>query len=123
MTNVEPIVSADPAYYWCIGLYASGSTWLFNAGKKVAAAVGLLPGLASAYVVYQAELQFPAGTCNAIIKTHDTDGAAARTLARESQAIWLSLRDPKDCVASMITYHGCSFDEAMEMTSLKEYLG
>jgi hypothetical protein len=106
-----------PPLYWCIGLYASGSTWLFNAGKKIAASCGLANGLASVFVSQQCELIFPPGTRTAIVKTHETDPAAARLLITHARAIWLSLRDPRDCVASLMRYQACSFDEALDMVA------
>ena len=114
MTYLEP-AATKPALYWCIGLYASGSTWLFNAGKKVAAACGLQSGLVSSFITNQAELVFPPGAQTAIVKTHETDDAAAQTLAVQSQTIWLSLRDPRDCVTSLMLYQDYPFDEALDV--------
>lgn len=116
MTTHAGLPAPGPQIYWCIGLYASGSTWLFNAGKKIAAASGLGAGLVSCFVTNKPELVFPAGTVTAIVKTHETDRAAADTLAAQSEAIWLSIRDPRDCIASLMMYQDCTFDEALEMT-------
>lgn len=105
-----------PHIFWCIGLYASGSTWLFNAGKKIAIASGLGTGLASSFAANQADMMLPPGTITAIIKTHEIDAETADTLFARSQAIWLSVRDPRDCVTSLMIYQKCTFDEALEMT-------
>lgn len=105
-----------PVIFWCIGLYASGSTWIFNAGKKIAAAAGLNAGLASCFATNQAELVFPPGTRTAIVKTHELPETTIDFLAAQSRAIWLSLRDPRDCIASLMIYQDCAFDEALEMT-------
>jgi hypothetical protein len=72
--------ASDSRIFWCIGLYASGSTWLFNAGKKIADASGKSAGLASAFVTTQKELVFPPGTATAIVKTHEIDETAADIL-------------------------------------------
>ena len=68
-------------------------------------------------MTHNTELMFPPGTLTAIVKTHETDAAAADTLAERSLAIWLSVRDPRDCAASLMQYQDCSFDEALEMTA------
>ncbi len=114
MTYLEP-AATKPALYWCIGLYASGSTWLFNAGKKIAAACGLQSGLVSSFITNQAEFVFPPGAQTAIVKTHATDDATAQILAVQSQTIWLSLRDPRDCMTSLMLYQNYPFDEALDV--------
>jgi hypothetical protein len=108
--------ASDLQIFWCIGLYASGSTWLFNAGKKIAAASGLDAGMATFFATNEAELVFPPGTMTAIVKTHEVEPAAAEILMARSQAIWLSLRDPRDCITSLMRYQNCAFEEAVEMT-------
>jgi hypothetical protein len=109
-------LTPNPGIYWCIGLHASGSTWLFNAAKKIAASCGLGGGLQSIFITKEAELLFAPGTTTAVIKTHGTDVAAADSLTARSKAIWLSLRDPRDCITSLMTYQNCTFDEALEFT-------
>jgi hypothetical protein len=108
--------TSDLNLFWCIGLYASGSTWLFNAGKKIAASCGLGVGLASAFAGTEADLTFPPDTVTAIVKTHELDDAAAALLTEYSRAIWLSVRDPRDCITSLMLYQQCTFDESIEMT-------
>jgi hypothetical protein len=103
--------------FWCVGLYASGSTWLFNIAKKIAALSDAPTKVASAFVADHAQLAFPWGTQIGIVKTHETDEAAALALRQHSEAIWLTLRDPRDSVASLITYQDCSFDEALDLVA------
>jgi hypothetical protein len=117
MMTDSRLPASSPRIFWCVGLYASGSTRLFNAGKKIAVASGLGGGLVSTFATNQAELVFPRGTMTAIVKTHEVEAAAADILMARSQAIWLSIRDPRDCVTSLMLYQQCTFDEALEMTA------
>ena len=114
MTNPKPPAS-HPQIFWCVGLYASGSTWLFNAGKKVARASGLEAGLTSFFATNRTELVFSPGVVTAIVKTHEVDTAASEFLMAESQAIWLSVRDPRDCITSLMMYQRCSFEDALDL--------
>ena len=108
--------NAVPITFWCVGLYASGSTWIFNAAKKIAVTAGMNPGLVSCFATNRQDLVFPRGSRTAIVKTHGLPGDVIDFLAGQSRAIWLSVRDPRDCIASLMTYQDCSFDEALEMT-------
>ena len=68
---------------WCLGMHASGSTWVFNAALKVAACLCPERPIVGRYVTRREELDFPSGPAVlAVIKSHDTDEAAAAELAR-----------------------------------------
>jgi hypothetical protein len=59
--------------HWCLGMYASGSTWVFNATMKIAAAIVPQVPVRGLFITTHAEL----GSLDdngelAIIKSHDT---------------------------------------------------
>ena len=63
---------------WCLGMYASGSTWAFNAAMKVAAVVVPRTPVVGRFVTRHDELEFLDDPMRLpIVKSHDTDAAAA----------------------------------------------
>ena len=101
--------------HWCLGMRSSGSTWVFNVVRKIAAV--LVPNIpvVGPYVVRGADLPaFDDRSRFLVVKSHETDNAAAAELGRHAQAIWLSIRDPRDCVASLVQYHDLDFDTALQ---------
>jgi hypothetical protein len=105
--------------HWCLGIRGSGSTWVFNAVRNVALALAPDRSILGSYIVSHAELPplgDPALDDNQrlmIVKSHETDEAAAAELSEHAQAVWVSIRDPRDCVASLVQYHGLAFDAAL----------
>jgi len=96
---------------WCLGMYASASTWLFNVVRQMAAARG--PVLT--YFVSDTinEASFERSGLH-IIKSHEIKGAAALNwLERRTEKIFVTIRDPRDAVASLIMYHGYTFERAL----------
>jgi hypothetical protein len=100
---------------WCIGLYASASTWLFNALRQTAA------------IAHKGNVKthFFSGTGNFagfdapgalnIVKSHEIrDDATVAELARRSDKIFVTLRDPRDAVTSLMLYHGYNFTRALD---------
>ena len=100
--------------HWCLGIRGSGSTWVFNVVRKVALALAPDRPVLGAYVVRYAELPAPDDQEHLVlVKSHETDEAAAAELSERAQAIWISIRDPRDCVASLVQYHGLAFASAL----------
>jgi len=100
--------------HWCLGIRGSGSTWVFNAVRKVALALAPDRPVLGPYIVRHAELpSLDDMTRLVIVKSHETDEAAAAELSEYAQAVWISIRDPRDCVASLMQYHGLAFDTAL----------
>ncbi len=100
--------------HWCLGIRGSGSTWVFNAVRKIALALAPDRPVVGPYIVRHAELPVLDDTAHlVIVKTHITDEAAATELSEHAQAIWISIRDPRDCVASLVQYHDLAFDTAL----------
>jgi hypothetical protein len=99
---------------WCLGLRGSGSTWIYNAVRKVALALAPDRPVLNPYIVRDKDLvSFDDPSRLVIVKSHETDAAAAAELGRRARAIWISVRDPRDCVTSLVQYHGATFDIAL----------
>jgi hypothetical protein len=107
MRETEP-----PRLVWCVGMYASGSTWLFNAARAVAAVLYPERRVAGHYAETMKGLRHLPPALN-IVKTHDLGPAAATVLAKRAERILVSLRDPRDAVTSMMQHMGQSFPEAL----------
>jgi hypothetical protein len=98
---------------WCAGMYASGSTWTYNVMRALAAAdsartvhslfgntVADLAGIADRSALH-------------VIKTHDLPEDAATLLLSEQPRVVVTIRDPRDAVASLMTYQRYPFAMAL----------
>ena len=105
-----------PPLVWCVGMEGSASTWLFNAVLQVAGAMapGLPPALGR-YVVRGEDLAgLPAPGHVTVIKSHAVNPAAAAVLGARSQTLFVTLRDPRDCIVSLMLYQSRGFASALE---------
>ncbi len=99
---------------WCLGMYASGSTWVFNAAMKVAAVVVPRTPAVGRFVTRHDELAFlDDATRLPVVKSHDTDEVAAVALASRANSLLVSIRDPRDCITSLMLYQHYGFDLAL----------
>lgn len=102
---------------WCLGMYASGSTWLFNAATSVGRAVAPASSVVGRYVDSADGLAFLNDRPGlAIVKTHDVDEAAGGILDRLADSILISIRDPRDCVTSLMLYQRHDIGHALDTT-------
>jgi hypothetical protein len=93
-------------------MYASGSTWLYNATRDVAAR--LYPELPVSGLYAEgvdALSRLPGGLT--VVKTHHLPPPAARLMLGRAERIMLSLRDPRDAVTSLMQHMGQSFLQAL----------
>jgi hypothetical protein len=103
---------------WGLGMYASGSTWLFNVLLKLAEV--LAPDLPR-------ETRFASRAGDVgdlrparrllLLKTHELDEAAEAAVVPAADLIVVSIRDPLDVVASVMTYQKREFAEALDLTA------
>jgi hypothetical protein len=99
---------------WCVGIYASASTWAFNLVREMALATrpagGVTPHFcAGAYD----ERRFNAPGLH-IVKTHEvTDAATLAAIGARARKLLLTVRDPRDAVASMMDYQLYGFEPAL----------
>lgn len=99
---------------WCLGMYASASTWLFNVARQI---LQDDQGTEVRTVfVSGKEQSIPSDGPEAVtlIKSHEI-GTEARILdiARRSSTILISVRDPRDAVVSLMQAHGYDFEPAL----------
>jgi hypothetical protein len=93
-------------------MYASGSTWLFNTTREVASALGR-PKVAGSYAESMAVLnRLPANALN-VVKTHDLPRAEAAFMTGRATHIFVSIRDPRDAVVSLMQHMGHKFGQAL----------
>jgi hypothetical protein len=104
--------------FWCLGMYASASTWLYNVVRQISAA---------AQPAQPVRTHFASGRLNEaalaqpglhIIKTHEiSDDAAVQALTRRADKILVTIRDPRDAVTSLMLYHGHTFERALPLVA------
>jgi hypothetical protein len=98
---------------WCAGMYASASTWTFNVARAVALAGGLNPG--ARFVQHWEEAESLEGDPGEhVIKSHDVDARARALLDARARCLIVSLRDPRDGLASLMTYQRHNFRQALQ---------
>jgi hypothetical protein len=94
-------------------MYASGSTWLFNATRDVAAVLYPDQRITGHFAEGLKGLKKLPPALN-VVKTHDLPQAAAGFLLERADVILISLRDPRDAVTSMMQHMGESFLQALQ---------
>ena len=104
------VISGD---VWCLGMYASGSTWLYNAVRLVAARSLLEQAVWSGYVAAAGDLPPCDPGVLHLMKSHDLDPATAALLDQRAGRILVSLRDPRDAVASLMRHMRHDFGAAL----------
>jgi hypothetical protein len=102
---------------WCLGMYASGSTWLFNAAMMIGAAVAPARPVVGRYIDSADALGLLGDQAGlVVIKTHDVEEAAVRILSGRADSILVSIRDPRDSVTSLMIYQRYGLVPALETT-------
>jgi hypothetical protein len=97
---------------WCLGMYASGSTWLFNAARATAQTLYPAARVNGLYAETKRALRLAPGAIN-VVKTHELPEDAAQHLTAQAERILLSLRDPRDAVTSLVQHMGEPFPRAL----------
>jgi hypothetical protein len=99
--------------YWCLGMYGSASTWAFNLVQKLAAAT--MPDRpVTACFVDSFLRDFDESKGILVAKTHTTP--LADELSRRATAIVVTIRDPRDAIASQMLYSKTPFEHAVDIT-------
>lgn len=98
---------------WCQGMFASGSTWLYNAARAVAAELEPRLPVEGRFVFDTADA---AGLgqygIRQIVKAHQVRKGVER-IATSADAILVTLRDPRDAVVSLMQHQGFPFARAL----------
>jgi hypothetical protein len=103
----------------CTGLLRSGSTWSFNVCRELGQATARRhrQGFGSAYLT-EPQLDFFLNTQArsipgpTVLKTHGVGPVAQEWIRTGRAAVVCTYRDPRDCVASMLTFFGLDFATA-----------
>jgi len=99
---------------WCLGMYASASTWLFNVVRQLHEAADRGP-LQSHFISENqlvSSLETPGVTH--LVKSHEiADERSLLRLAGQAEKIIVTWRDPRDAVTSLMRSHGHSFERAL----------
>jgi len=101
---------------WCLGMYASASTWMLNAVREIQVASGQK----------DLAIQFVRDTINPnmlamkhairVIKSHEIiEEATLLALAGRADTILITIRDALDAVASVMEYQRIQFEPALEL--------
>ncbi len=98
-------------------MYASGSTWLFNAARAVAAVLDPTLPVAGRWAGGMKELKNLAGGAQ-VVKTHELTPAAGKFLRAQADVILISLRDPRDAVTSLMQHMGEDFAQALRRVEI-----
>ncbi len=105
-----------PRIIWCLGMYASASTWLFNVTRQIHE--DSRPGPVKTHFFSDkgnfAGFDDPAVT--QIIKSHEIkDEPTTIALSRRAERILVTMRDPRDALTSLILYHSYEFERALPL--------
>jgi hypothetical protein len=106
----------DSRVIWCLGMYASASTWMLNAVREIQVASGQM----------DLAIQFVRDTLNpemlnrthavSVVKSHEIiDESALVALAGRCDTILMSIRNPLDAVASVMEYQKTGFGRAVDL--------
>ena len=98
---------------WCQGMFASGSTWLYNVALAVAADLEPRRAVRGRFVFSTADsvgLENPG--IRHVVKAHQARGGVAAVAGR-ADAILVTVRDPRDAVVSLMQYQNFSFFRAL----------
>ena len=98
---------------WCQGMFASGSTWLYNVALAVAGRLEPQRPVRGRFVF---DVRDTSGLDRHdvlhVVKAHQARGGVA-ALAANSEALLVTLRDPRDAVVSLMQHQGFSFYRAL----------
>ncbi len=98
---------------WCQGMFASGSTWLFNVALAVAAELEPPLPVRGRFVFAPADaLGLGAPGIRHVVKAHQARDGVER-IAPAADAVLVTVRDPRDAVVSLMRYQGFSFARAL----------
>lgn len=98
---------------WCQGMFASGSTWLYNVARAVAAELEPRLPVEGRFVFNTADTSgLGQHGIRQIVKAHQARDGVER-IATSADAILVTLRDPRDAVVSLMQHQGFPFARAL----------
>ena len=101
---------------WCLGMYASASTWMLNAVRGIQMASGHA-NVGVHFVGDKLDLGLlDQQTRVSLVKSHEVrNEATLLALAGRADIILMTVRDPRDAVASVMEYQKCDFASALKL--------
>jgi hypothetical protein len=108
---------------WCLGMYGSASTWLFNVVRQVFEFTQD-DKIQTYFVSTKRDCSaFSQANVIHLIKSHEiSDDGTVIELAGRANKILMTLRDPRDAVTSLMAYHGHSFEKALGLVEQTAHL-
>jgi len=96
---------------WCLGMYGSASTWLFNVVRMI---LEDQTGAPPRVDFVSGEAPFAGASTADLVKSHEiANEAAILALARRAGVIFITVRDPRDAVTSLIQARSHTFARAL----------
>jgi hypothetical protein len=99
--------------FWCLGMYSSASTWTFNVVQQIAGSIDPARAVTPVFG-YDALPDCDESSTTLVIKTHAA--GIAEELGRRAQGIVITIRDPRDAIASLMRHNKAPFDLALRVT-------
>jgi len=99
----------------CAGLYSSASTWMLNLASQILKAGGYA-GVKTIYLdeMDEAAQRAIAGATFMLAKSHSPGASVRNLIDRQRLPVIITLRDPRDAVASMMLRWNVGFDLALD---------
>jgi hypothetical protein len=104
-----------PRVILCLGLKSSGSTWLYNVAIRILKEARPSKGTVAAFFADRSDM-LPGGAEKAdilVIKSHEPSKAILFLTRFAHGKVLVSVREPRDSVASLMQRFGHSFDSAL----------
>jgi hypothetical protein len=108
----------------CLGLFSSGSTWLFNLVRQIwlqeVGEASALPGdhLRSVFADDLADLPLTAfGARRLVLKSHAPQEMLVKMMSLARCPIVIAVRDPRDAVVSLMQRFGATFAQALDQVA------
>jgi hypothetical protein len=108
---------------WCLGMYASASTWIFNVVREIFLTKGEA-NLSVQFVCDRVDLdKIYQNNMVHIIKSHEiSKEAVLLMIAGRADNILITLREPHDATASMMEYRRYDFHRALDLVAASSNL-
>jgi|HubBroStandDraft_5_1064220.scaffolds.fasta_scaffold40255_2 hypothetical protein len=106
---------APPRVILCLGLKSSGSTWLYNVAIRILKEARLPRGAVAAFFADNSAM-LPVGAEKAqilVIKSHEPSKSILFLTRFARGKVLVSVREPRDSVASLMQRFGHSFESAL----------
>lgn len=108
----------QPRLLWCLGMYASASTWAFNVARQLHEHAGTAPQRSTFFSGRGDLSALSTPGVHWIVKSHEiSDEPTVLGLAARATHILVTMRDPRDAVTSLMLYHGYGFAQSLPLVA------